>query len=69
MRDQLERLVQELLDRGVRYDDARREFEKMFIDRALSRSKGNVGDAADLLGLHRNTIARKITQYRIKRSS
>ncbi len=69
MRDQLERLVQELLDRGVRYDDARREFEKMFIARALSRSKGNVGDAADLLGLHRNTIARKITQYRIKRSS
>ena len=69
MRDQLERLVQELLDRGVRYDDARREFEKMFIARALSRSKGNVGDAADLLGLHRNTIARKITEYRIKRSS
>ena len=68
MREQLERLVQELLDKGVLYDDARREFEKMFIARALARSQGNVGDAADLLGLHRNTIARKITQYRIKRS-
>ena len=51
------------------YDDARREFEKMFIARALQRSKGNVGDAAEMLGLHRNTIARKITEYRIKRSS
>ena len=67
MRDQLERLVQDLLDKGVRYDEARREFEKMFIARALQRSKGNVGDAADILGLHRNTIARKITEYRIKR--
>ena len=69
MRDQLERLVQELLDKGVHYDDARREFEKMFIARALQRTKGNVGDAADLMGIHRNTIARKITEYRIKRTA
>ena len=68
MRDQLEKLVQDLLDKGIRYDDARREFEKTFIARALQRSKGSVGDAADLLGLHRNTVARKITEYRIKRS-
>ena len=69
MREQLDRLVQELLEKGVRYDEARREFEKMFIARALQRSKGSVGDAAEMLGLHRNTIARKITEYRIKRTS
>lgn len=69
MRDQLERLVSDMLDKGVHYDDARREFEKVFIARALQRTKGNVGVAADLLGLHRNTIARKITEYRIKRDS
>ena len=69
MRDQLEKLVQEMLDKGVLYDDARREFEKMFIARALQRSKGSVGDAAELLGLHRNTVARKITEYRIRRIS
>ena len=68
VRDQLESLVQEMLDSGVRYDDARREFEKVFITRALQRSKGNVGDAAELLGLHRNTVARKMTEYRIKRT-
>ena len=66
MRDQLDRLVQELLEKGVLYEDARREFEKMFISRALQRSKGNVGNAAEMLGLHRNTIARKISEYRIK---
>ncbi len=69
MREQLEKLVQEMLDKGILYEDARREFEKMFISRALQRSKGNLGDAAELLGLHRNTIARKITEYRIRRIS
>ena len=69
MRDQLEKLVQELLEKGVLYEDARREFEKMFIARALQRTKGNLGTAADMLGLHRNTIARKIAEYRIKRTA
>jgi DNA-binding NtrC family response regulator len=69
VREQLDKLVQELLEKGVLYDEARREFEKMFIARALQRSKGSVGDAAGMLGLHRNTIARKITEYRIKRTS
>ena len=69
MRDQLDKLVQEMLDKGILYEDARQEFEKMFIARALQRSKGSVGDAADLLGLHRNTVARKMTEYRIKRSA
>ena len=69
MREQLERLVLEMLERGVIYEDARREFEKVFITRALQRAKGSVGDAAELLGLHRNTVARKMTEYRIKRTA
>ncbi|HYT64906.1 MAG TPA: helix-turn-helix domain-containing protein [Vicinamibacterales bacterium] len=68
MREQMEQLVSEMLDKGVHYDDARREFEKLFIARALQRSKGSLGDAADMLGLHRNTVARKIAEYRIKRA-
>ena len=67
MRDQLDRLVSEMLDKGILYDDARQEFEKMFIARALQRTKGNLGDAADMLGLHRNTVSRKMAEYRIKR--
>jgi DNA-binding NtrC family response regulator len=69
VREQMEGLVSEMLDKGIHYDDARREFEKMFIARALQRTKGNLGVAADLLGLHRNTVARKMAEYRIKRSS
>ncbi len=66
MRDQLESLVRQMLDRGVRYDDARREFEKVFITRALERATGSVGEAAELLGLHRNTVTRKMAEYKIK---
>jgi DNA-binding NtrC family response regulator len=66
VREQLDNLVQQMLDRGVRYEDARREFEKVFITRALQRSKGSVGDAAGLLGIHRNTVARKVSEYKIK---
>jgi DNA-binding NtrC family response regulator len=65
----MDKLVAEMLDKGVLYDDARREFEKMFIARALQRTRGNMGDAADLLGVHRNTKARKIAEYRIKRTA
>jgi DNA-binding NtrC family response regulator len=69
VRERLDTLVQEMLEKGILYEDARREFEKMFITRALQRSNGSVGDAAGLLGLHRNTVARKMTEYRIKRTA
>ena len=68
MRDALDRLVSDMLEKGLHYEDVRREFEKLSITRALQRSKGSVGDAAELLGVHRNTIARKIAEYRIRRT-
>jgi DNA-binding NtrC family response regulator len=67
LKDQLDRLVDELVSKGVRYEDAQREFEKKFIARALSRSQGNLGKAAVLLGMHRNTLSRKIAEYRLSR--
>jgi DNA-binding NtrC family response regulator len=69
VRDALEKLVSDMLDKGVHYDDLRRELEKLSITRALQRTKGSVGEAADLLGVHRNTVARKISEYRIKRTA
>ena len=68
MRDHLERLVTDMLDKGLHYEDVRREFEKLSIGRALQRTRGSVAEAAELLGVHRNTVTRKIAEYRIKRS-
>lgn len=68
MRDQLDRFVDEMLKKGILYDDARQAIERRFITRALTRSQGNLGQAADLLGIHRNTLSRKIATYRLKRT-
>ena len=69
MKDQLEQLVAELLVKGVRYEDAQREFEKRFITQALQKMDGNLGKTADLLGIHRNTLSRKMSEYRLRRSA
>ena len=69
MKEQLERLVDEMVTKGVRYEDAHREFEKKFIAFVLSKAEGNLGKAADLLGMHRNTLSRKISEYRLRRSA
>ena len=69
MREQLEQLVHEMVTRGIRYDEAQREFEKKFIIQVLLKADGNLGKAADLLGIHRNTLARKINEYRLRRSA
>jgi DNA-binding NtrC family response regulator len=69
LKEQLEQLVDELVTKGVRYEDAHREFEKKFIARVVSRADGNLCKAADLLGMHRNTLSRKMAEYRLRRSS
>ena len=69
LREQLERLIDDLVARGVRYEDAQREFEKRFIAHVVAKSNGNLCKAADLLGMHRNTLSRKIAEYRLRRSA
>ena len=69
LREELERLVGELVARGVTYDEAHREFEKRYIAHALAKADGNLGKAADLLGMHRNTLSRKVSEYRLRRSA
>jgi Fis family transcriptional regulator, factor for inversion stimulation protein len=65
--DRLERLVEEMVDKGVLFDDAVREFEKRFIVRVLGKVEGNLSRTADTLGIHRNTLTRKMGQYKIKK--
>jgi DNA-binding NtrC family response regulator len=67
LKEQLERLVDELVTKGIPYDDAQREFEKKFIAHVLAKADGNLCRAAKLLGMHRNTLSRKIAEYRLRR--
>ena len=66
MKDQLEALIGQMVDRGILFDEAITEFEKKFIKRALDRSNGNQSRAARLLGIHRNTLSRKVGLYKLE---
>ena len=63
MKEQLERLVSEMIDRGLRYDEAVGEFERKFIMTALEKNKGNQTKAAKAMGIHRNTLNKRLTSY------
>ena len=65
LKDQLESLVGQMVERGIQFDEAINEFEKKFIKRVLERFRGNQSRAARLLGIHRNTLSRKIDLYKL----
>ncbi len=65
MKDQLEALIGQMVDRGILFDEALAEFEKRFIKRALEGANGNQSRAARVLGIHRNTLSRKIERYKL----
>ncbi len=66
MRDQLEALVGQMVERGILFDEAVNEFEKRFIKNVLDRMDGNQSRAARTLGIHRNTLSRKIGQFKLE---
>lgn len=65
MKEQLEALIASMVERGILLDEARTEFEKRFIACALECTKGNQGKAALKLGIHRNTLSRKVGEYKL----
>jgi DNA-binding NtrC family response regulator len=65
--ERLEKLVEEMVDRGVQFDDAVHEFERRFISRVLGQCDGSLTKTACTLGIHRNTLTRKMGAYKIKR--
>jgi DNA-binding NtrC family response regulator len=69
MSERLEKLIEEMVAKGVHFDDAVREFEKRFIARVLGRCDDSLVKTADTLGIHRNTLTRKMRRYKIKRGA
>lgn len=65
MKEQLDTLINQLVERGILYDEALAEFEKRFIRKVLGAYRGNQSRAAEALGIHRNTLSRKLDLYRL----
>ena len=68
MKDQLEALVGQMVDRGILLEEALAEFEKKFINRVMDNAEGNQSRAAHVLGIHRNTLSRKLEEHKLERN-
>jgi DNA-binding NtrC family response regulator len=64
MRTRLEALIDEMLDGQIMLDEALDEFEKLYIQKALLRNKEHLSRTAASLGIHRNTLSKRVATYR-----
>ena len=69
LRTQMEILIDEMLDGRIMLNEALSEFEKLYIQKALARNSEHLSQTALALGIHRNTLARKMSEYRLRRSA
>ena len=61
--NRLETLVDEMLEGHILLDEAMCEFEKLYIKKALARHKQHISNTAAVLGIHRNTLAKRVATY------
>ncbi len=64
MRKQMEELIEEMLDGQILLGEAIMEFEKLYIEKCLERNKNHISKSADILGIHRNTLSKRIASYK-----
>ena len=60
MHKKLDALIAEMVDKGITLNEALWEFERRFIRTVLSRCNNKRSKAAQILGIHRNTLGYKI---------
>ncbi len=63
MRDKFEGLIDELLAANVFLPEAIEILERGMIERAIIGAGGNQSAASKQLGIHRNTLQRKMQEY------
>lgn len=63
LRDRIERLIEEMLDGQILLNEAMSEFERIYIEKALERNKDHLSNTASVLGIHRNTLSKRVAGY------
>ena len=63
LRDQMEIMINEMLDGRILLAEAMTEFEKLYIQKALERNSDHVSKTAAALGIHRNTLSKRVGNY------
>ena len=53
-----------MLEGQILLDEAIGEFEKLYIKKALAKNKPHLSRTAVVLGIHRNTLAKRVAIYK-----
>jgi len=65
LKERMENLCREMVEKGILFSEATEHFEKCFIAEVLKRNKGNLLRSAAKLGIHRNTLSKKVNGRKI----
>lgn len=68
LKDRLESICVEMIDKGILFSEAIEQFQNCFIEEVVNRSNGHITRAADSLGIHRNTLTKRLTHYKAKKA-
>ena len=56
-------LIAQMIDGRIQLDEAVEEFEKIYIQQALKLNSDNLSKTAAALGIHRNTLSKRVASY------
>ena len=65
MKETFDALIDHLVNTGLFLEQAVEILEKGMIERTLARTESNQSEASKSLGIHRNTLLRKMIEYHI----
>jgi DNA-binding NtrC family response regulator len=66
LKDRLESLCLEMIDKGILFSEAVEQFENCFMAEVVNRNDGHLMRAAESLGIHRNTLAKRLTRLKAR---
>jgi transcriptional regulator with PAS, ATPase and Fis domain len=67
LKERMENLCRDLVEKGILFSEATENFERYFIAEVLKRNKGNLVRSATALGIHRNTLSKKVNYRRVSK--
>ncbi|MDI9612049.1 MAG: helix-turn-helix domain-containing protein [Acidobacteriota bacterium] len=66
-KERLEALCAEMVEKGILFPEAMEQFERCFIAEVMRRNQGHLLKTSAALGIHRNTLAKKVSLWKIPR--
>ena len=64
LKERMERFCREAVANGILFPEAIDQFERCFITEAMRCNNGSIIRTAAALGIHRNTLSKKLREWR-----